>query len=319
MPTPVVSIDKSIFIRYIKLFALNIPAILCTHYTTNFKNILFQRPRLKRIHNVENDNSRRLLLLSEEFISSNSEIINNNEGNNNNVNLDQSFLPENLRIFNEKNQVSLELYTLKLDYDHFSVEEVLKTLLPNDIKEIPSSFEQAGHIAHLNLRDEMVPYKYIIGQAILDKNPAIKTIVNKTGSIETVFRTFPMELLAGDNNYNVTLKESNARFSFNFGEVYWNSRLQMEHERLIKLINKTPVLKAPSSSSSNTRHKPTIVADMMVITICLYILIILILLLYYVNYIGWYWSICNSSRNGNKYYNFIFIYVFIILYLFIYL
>lgn len=75
MSTPVVSIDKKIFIRYIKLFALNIPAILCTHYTTTFKNILFQRPRLKRIHNVENDNSRRLLLLSEELFSSNSQVL----------------------------------------------------------------------------------------------------------------------------------------------------------------------------------------------------------------------------------------------------
>lgn len=102
--------------------------------------------------------------------------------------MDQSFLPEDLRLCNEKNEVSLEIFTMKLDYDHFSVEEVLKMLLPINIKEIPSSFEQAGHLAHLNLRDEMLPYKYIIGQAILDKNPAIKTVVNKTGSIETVYR-----------------------------------------------------------------------------------------------------------------------------------
>ena len=27
-----------------------------------------------------------------------------------------------------------------------------------------------GTIAHLNIRDNMLPYKYIIGQVILDKN-----------------------------------------------------------------------------------------------------------------------------------------------------
>ena len=108
--------------------------------------------------------------------------------------------------------------------------------MPESIKEIPSSFEQAGHLAHINLREEVLPFKHIIGQVIIDKNPNIKTVINKVGSIETEFRTFPIELLAGDNNFNVTLRESNAKFQFDFDKVYWNSRLQMEHSRLINLI-----------------------------------------------------------------------------------
>ena len=66
----------------------------------------------------------------------------------------------------------------------------------------------------------------------------IKTVVNKVGNIETQFRTFPMELLAGEDNYNVTLKEYGAKFTFDFRKVYWNSRLQMEHSRLINMIRK---------------------------------------------------------------------------------
>jgi len=123
-----------------------------------------------------------------------------------------------------------------IGYDNLAVEEVLRKLLPESIKEIPSSFEQAGHLAHINLREEVLPYKYIIGQVIIDKNPNIRTVINKVGTIETEFRTFPIELLAGENNYNVTLRESNARFQFDFDKVYWNSRLQMEHSRLINLI-----------------------------------------------------------------------------------
>ena len=85
-------------------------------------------------------------------------------------------------------------YTLTLGYEHCSVETVLKKLLPEGC-DIPSSFETVGHIAHLNLRDEHKGYEGIIGQVLLDKNPKLKTVVNKTETLcHTVFRVFQMEV-----------------------------------------------------------------------------------------------------------------------------
>jgi len=76
------------------------------------------------------------------------------------------------------------------------------------------------------------------------------------GTIETEFRTFPMELIAGKNDFNVTLRESGAKFQFNFAQVYWNSRLQMEHSRLIDRISK--------QSAAWPKGKPAlVVADLM--------------------------------------------------------
>lgn len=53
---------------------------------------------------------------------------------------------------------------------------------------MPGSFETVGHIAHLNIREEAMPWRKLIGRVILDKNASIKTVVTKVGTIETEVR-----------------------------------------------------------------------------------------------------------------------------------
>lgn len=126
----------------------------------------------------------------------------------------------------------------------------------------------------MNLNDEALPYKFLIGRAILDKNrPRIRLVVNKIGNIENEFRTFPMEILAAEEKVDgsdfsetverlcagtacgdsptavqvkigprhrslmqVEVREHGCRFLLDFARVYFNSRLQGEHARLVELI-----------------------------------------------------------------------------------
>lgn len=60
--------------------------------------------------------------------------------------------------------------------------KVLRAILPSNL-EVPSSYEQVGHIVHLNLDASLLPFKYVIGQVYLDKIPSCKTVVNKIGRI----------------------------------------------------------------------------------------------------------------------------------------
>lgn len=122
-------------------------------------------------------------------------------------------------------------YLLNYSYDDYSINEIYDKLLPPNIGIY--SFESVGHLIHLNLKEEQLPYKYIIGQVLLDKNPRMKTVINKIGSINNTFRTFDMELLAGIDDTVVTVNESNAVFTFDYRKVYWNSRLQGEHHKII--------------------------------------------------------------------------------------
>ena len=56
-----------------------------------------------------------------------------------------------------------DTHSLVLEYTHFTKQAVLRAVLPLEVKEVPSAFETVGHIAHLNLRDEQLPFKEVIG------------------------------------------------------------------------------------------------------------------------------------------------------------
>lgn len=67
-------------------------------------------------------------------------------------------------------------------------------------------------------------------------------MVNKTSSIQDEYRTLPMELIAGEDAYAVQVREGKCRFSFDFRTVFWNSRLENEHLRLVQLLREGDVL-----------------------------------------------------------------------------
>ncbi|SPO20876.1 related to met-10 protein [Ustilago trichophora] len=140
----------------------------------------------------------------------------------------------------------LQDFPLELNYDHLTSDQILESLLPESIvttEGVPSGFTIVGHIAHLNLLDIYLPYRYLVGHIILSKHAStLRTVVNKLDSIDTEFRFFKMELLSGEPDYMAKVSESDCSFEFDFRSVYWNSRLHAEHMRLIKKCRPNQVL-----------------------------------------------------------------------------
>ncbi|KAK8213365.1 tRNA(m(1)G37)methyltransferase [Zalaria obscura] len=132
--------------------------------------------------------------------------------------------------------ISVIPFELHLDYDYWNYHEIASAILPSaEDDEIPSGFTSVGHVAHLNLRDKYLAYKDIIGQLILDKNPTVRTVINKVDDVgeENEYRTFRYEVLAGPDDMDVEIREADCTFRFNYAKVYWNSRLNTEHERQV--------------------------------------------------------------------------------------
>ncbi|PHH93152.1 hypothetical protein CDD83_7 [Cordyceps sp. RAO-2017] len=128
---------------------------------------------------------------------------------------------------------------VSIDYDLWSYLDVVRSILPEELHgEIPVGFNTAGHVAHLNLREQYMPYKHIIAQVIIDKNPSIRTVINKTDNVgsENEFRTFAYEVLAGPDDMVVEVSESGCVFNFDYSKVYWNTKLGTEHQRITALF-----------------------------------------------------------------------------------
>ncbi|KAG5114264.1 hypothetical protein JHK82_037533 [Glycine max] len=131
---------------------------------------------------------------------------------------------------------------LTLFYDYWQMNEVLETLLPEGMI-IPSAFETVGHIAHLNLRDEHLPYKWLIAKVVLDKNkPRIQTVVNKIDTIQNEYRTMQLEVLAGNHSLVTTVVENGIHFQVDLATVYWSSRLGTERQRLLSGFTRNDVV-----------------------------------------------------------------------------
>ncbi|CAK9160175.1 unnamed protein product [Ilex paraguariensis] len=108
---------------------------------------------------------------------------------------------------------------LTLFYSYWQKNEILEAVLPKDMI-IPSAFETVGHIAHLNLRDEHLPYKKLIARVVLDKNqPKIQTVVNKIDAIHNDYRTMQLEVLAGNRSLVSTVVENGLRFHVDLATV----------------------------------------------------------------------------------------------------
>lgn len=146
-------------------------------------------------------------------------------------------LSADARSYLSSQSATLTVHNIELTYDCWTADEILNAILPEELLDgSPSGFSATGHLAHINLNNEYLPYKHIIGQVILDKNKRLRTVVNKLDTIDTQFRFFKMELLAGEPDYVVEHSESDCRFKFDFSRVYWNSRLHTEHARLVNMF-----------------------------------------------------------------------------------
>jgi len=123
---------------------------------------------------------------------------------------------------------------VRIGYGQLPLSEILCALVPPHAHPPPSGFEIVGHVAHLNLKPAHVPYGRLVAEALVDRLPSVRTVVNKVGQVGGPYRTYRMETLAGkEGDTAVELVEGGVRLRFDLRRVYWSARLQGERNRLV--------------------------------------------------------------------------------------
>ncbi|XP_038584405.1 tRNA (guanine(37)-N1)-methyltransferase isoform X2 [Micropterus salmoides] len=216
------TLDKDAFTQTVTVPALRVPTGVLNKVVKSLRKSTIQRPGVPRVvQDKEESSDFRLVLLDPHNVSSPSSF--------------SEAEAEALRSFGVTEE--LQYYDLRLTYHNLKSEEVLEAVLPQG-QDVTSGFSRVGHIAHMNLRDHQLPYKHLIGQVIIDKNPGVTCVVNKTNMIDSTYRNFKMEVIAGEENMVAKVKENGVTYEFDFSRVYWNPRLSTEHQRVVQLIKR---------------------------------------------------------------------------------
>jgi tRNA (guanine37-N1)-methyltransferase len=212
-------LDRSAFSKEITVPSILLPGAELTKALSSLQPFLLRMKRFKAVQDYPNPNGedRKRVYLNPERVSDLPELLKK--------------IPELQVNADAVNSFSMD--SLSFTYENWKWDQLMESILPDDQDKF-GGFTIVGRLVHLNLKDYLLPYKNIIGEIILDNVPNVKTVVNKLTTIDNTFRNFKMEVVAGDSETVVKVKENRTEFEFDFATVYWNSRLSSEHERIVK-------------------------------------------------------------------------------------
>nr|XP_054108244.1 tRNA (guanine(37)-N1)-methyltransferase [Callithrix jacchus] len=218
-------LDRTAFKKTVSIPVLKVRKEVVSKLMRSLKRAALQRPGVKRVIEDPEDKESRLIMLDPYKMFTH-----------------DSFEEAELSVLEQLNvSPQISEYNLELTYENFKSEEILRAVLPEG-QDVTSGFSRVGHIAHLNLRDHQLPFKHLIGQVMIDKNPGITSAVNKINNIDNMYRNFQMEVLSGEQNMMTKVRENNYTYEFDFSKVYWNPRLSTEHSRITELLKPGDVL-----------------------------------------------------------------------------
>jgi len=116
--------------------------------------------------------------------------------------------------------------------------EVLDGRLPPYLLTLlPRSYDIIGDIGVIeDLDTELLPYKGIIGKALMELHSNLKTVLLKIGKVNGKYRIPKYEVIAGEEKYNTIHTEYGVKLKIDLQKAYYSPRLATEHNRVASQV-----------------------------------------------------------------------------------
>lgn len=159
---------------------------------------------------------------------------------------------DNLIIPLVREPMGIELATLKSQIPKFIVytavfsekqlppetlTQALQDKLPPDlVASVPQAFDIIGDIVVIDIPPKLKAYRNLIGEAILQNQKNVKTVLAKAGDISGVFRVRDYDLIAGEDKTQTVHREFGCIYHVDIAKAYFSPRLSNEHMRVASLV-----------------------------------------------------------------------------------
>jgi len=109
-------------------------------------------------------------------------------------------------------------------------------LPPHLLASFPRGIDYVGDIAIVEVSPELEEHKRVIGQAILEADGHVRTVLAKSGAVAGERRLREYEVIAGSANTETVHGENGCRYLLDVRKVYFSPRLSYEHSRVASQV-----------------------------------------------------------------------------------
>ncbi len=149
--------------------------------------------------------------------------------------------PQGIELATLKSQIpTFTLITAAFSEKQLPVETLTQALqkkLPHDLlANTPQAFDIIGDIVVIDIPPKLKPYQTLIGEAILQTQKNVVTVLAKAGDISGIFRVRDYTFIAGEHKTQTIHNEFGCQYYVDVAKAYFSPRLSHEHERVASLV-----------------------------------------------------------------------------------
>jgi len=119
---------------------------------------------------------------------------------------------------------------------HTLIEAVQDHLPAHLLAVVPKSLDVIGHVAIVELPGELAAFDKLIGDAVLETHPGIRTVMAKAGVFSSDFRVRDLRLIAGEDKPVTRHREHGCVFDLDVRTVFFSPRLSYERLRVASFV-----------------------------------------------------------------------------------